>query len=190
MKRVVITGLGLLSSIGNNKEDTWNNLINCESGIKKITHFNTEGLTCDIAGFISHNKSDRFYYDNSIHLDTKDIKRNDRFIQYGIAASKMAVDDSGISDVSRNTLIDFLDKNKKELSRYIILGHTDTKGTSDYNINLSLKRAQAVKEILINQGISDNSISLLGKGENELAVNTPDETKHPANRRAEVKIIN
>ena len=99
-------------------------------------------------------------------------------------------DDSGISDVSRNTLIDFLDKNKKELSRYIILGHTDTKGTSDYNINLSLKRAQAVKEILINQGISDNSISLLGKGENELAVNTPDETKHPANRRAEVKIIN
>ena len=102
MKRVVITGLGLLSSIGNNKEDTWNNLINCESGIKKITHFNTEGLTCDIAGFISHNKSDRFYYDNSIHLDTKDIKRNDRFIQYGIAAAKMAIEDAGIETINED----------------------------------------------------------------------------------------
>ena len=38
-----------------------------------------------------------FYYDRSIHLDLKDIKRNDRFIQYGIAAAKMAVEDSGLS---------------------------------------------------------------------------------------------
>ena len=44
MKRVVVTGLGLLTSIGNNKADTWNNLINCKSGIKKISHFDSEGL--------------------------------------------------------------------------------------------------------------------------------------------------
>ena len=100
MKRVVITGLGLLTSIGNNKEDTWKNLINCESGIQKISHFDTEGLTCNIAGFISHNPSDKFYYDNSLHLEVKDIKRNDRFIQYGIAAAKMAIKDAGLGEVS------------------------------------------------------------------------------------------
>ena len=39
MKRVVVTGLGLLTSIGNNKNDTWKNLLDCKSGIKKIRHF-------------------------------------------------------------------------------------------------------------------------------------------------------
>ena len=88
MRRVVITGLGLLTSIGNNKDQTWNNLIDCKSGIKKINNFETEDLTCKIAGYISHNKEDEFYYDRLIDLDPKDIKRNDRFIQYGIAAAK------------------------------------------------------------------------------------------------------
>ena len=100
MKRVVVTGLGLLTSIGNNKEDTWNNLLECKSGIKKISHFDTEGLTCKISGHISHNSNDENYYDRLIHLDTKDIKRNDRFIQYGIAAAKMAVEDAGLKDIS------------------------------------------------------------------------------------------
>ena len=102
MKRIVVTGLGLLTSIGNNYKDTWKNLINCETGIKKITHFDTTGLTCEIAGFISHNTSDKFFYDKSNHLDLKDIKRNDRFIQYGIAAAKMAVEDSGLADLDEN----------------------------------------------------------------------------------------
>jgi len=103
MKRVVVTGIGLITSIGNNKEDTWNNLINCKSGIKKINHFNTDDLTCKIAGFISHDKNDTFFYDRSIHLDPKDIKRNDRFIQYGIAAAKMAIQDSGIENLDEES---------------------------------------------------------------------------------------
>jgi len=99
-------------------------------------------------------------------------------------------DNSTLSQVSKNTLINFLDKNKKNLNRYIILGHTDTKGSNNYNLRLSFKRANAVKKILLDTGISEKDISILGKGENELAVSTPDETKHPANRRAEVKIMN
>ena len=99
MKRVVVTGLGLLTSIGNNKKDTWNNLLEQKSGIKKINHFDTDGLSCQIAGYISHNNKDEHYYDRLIHLDQKDIKRNDRFIQYGIAAAKMAVEDAGIQDI-------------------------------------------------------------------------------------------
>ena len=62
MKRVVVTGVGLLTSIGNNAEDTWKNLINLKSGIKKITHFDTDGLSCKIAGHISHDEDDPFYY--------------------------------------------------------------------------------------------------------------------------------
>ena len=102
MKRVVITGIGLLTSIGNNKEDTWENLINLKSGIKKISHFDTEGLSCKIAGHISHDENDPFYYDRSIHLELKDIKRNDRFIQYGIAAARMAVEDAGLTDLNHS----------------------------------------------------------------------------------------
>jgi OOP family OmpA-OmpF porin len=99
-------------------------------------------------------------------------------------------DNSKLSEVSKNTLFDFLDKNKKKLSRYIIFGHTDTKGHDKYNMDLSIKRAGSVKQALLDQGIASDNISILGKGENELAIDTPDNTKHPANRRAEVKILN
>ena len=99
-------------------------------------------------------------------------------------------DNSKLSEVSKNTLFDFLKKNKKKLSRYIIFGHTDTKGSSKYNMKLSIKRAESVKKALLDYGITPNGISILGIGENELAVDTTDNTKHPANRRAEVKILN
>ncbi len=100
MRRVVVTGLGLLTSIGKSTDETWSNLISCKSGIKRINHFDTEGLPCKIAGHISHNENDKGYYDRSIHLEPKDIKRNDRFIQYGIAAAKMAVEDAEIENLS------------------------------------------------------------------------------------------
>ncbi len=100
MKRVVVTGLGLLTSIGNNKEETWKNLISCKSGIKKINHFETDDLPCQIAGFISHDENTPIFYDRLSDLDLKDIKRNDRFIQYGLAASIMAIKDSGIENLN------------------------------------------------------------------------------------------
>ncbi len=99
-------------------------------------------------------------------------------------------DDYALSQVSLNTLKNFINKNKKELSKYIILGHTDTKGSNEYNLSLSINRAEAIKEILLSIGINEKNISLLGMGENNLAVKTPNNTKHPANRRAEVKIMN
>ena len=97
MKRVVVTGIGLISSIGNNLESTWNNLISGTSGIKKITNFDTTDLSCKIAGFISHDELDKFYLNRNEYLDKRDINRNDRFIQYGLIASNMAIEDSGIN---------------------------------------------------------------------------------------------
>ena len=100
MRRVVVTGIGLLSSIGEGKENTWNNLLNGKSGIKKIDQFNTDEFSCKIAGYISNDENNTNYFDISSHLDNKEIKRNDRFIQYGIVAAKMAVEDSGIQNLS------------------------------------------------------------------------------------------
>ncbi len=100
MRRVVVTGIGLLSSIGVGKEKTWNNLLNGKSGIKKIDQFNTDEYSCKIAGYISNDENNTNYFDISSHLDNKEIKRNDRFIQYGIVAAKMAVEDSGIQNLS------------------------------------------------------------------------------------------
>ena len=100
MRRVVVTGIGLLTSIGHNKLLTWDNLVKCKSGIKKIKTFDISDLPCKIAGYISHNQDDPDFYDQTMHLDTKEVKRNDRFIQYGIAAAKMAVEDSGINNLT------------------------------------------------------------------------------------------
>ena len=77
MRRVVITGIGLLTSIGHNKTLTWDNLIKCRSGIRKIKNFDVSDLPCKIAGYISHSLDDVNFYDQSIHIDSKEIKRND-----------------------------------------------------------------------------------------------------------------
>ena len=100
MKRVVVTGLGLITSLGNNYKESWKNLLNCHSGIKLIKHFDTDDLPCKIAGHLNNDPDSKFNYDPLIHLENKDIKRNDRFIQLGIAASKMAILDSGIDNLS------------------------------------------------------------------------------------------
>ena len=99
MKRVVVTGIGLLTSLGINSEIIWSNLINCKSGIKKIKNFDVSDLPCKIAGYISHDQDDENFYDRSLHLEKKEINRNDRFIQYGLVAATMAVKDSGIEDL-------------------------------------------------------------------------------------------
>ena len=100
MKKVVITGIGLLTTIGDNQTTAWNNLINGKSGVKKITQFDVSDLPCKIAGYISNNPSDDDYFNKSSQIDSKDIKRNDRFIQYGLVAAKMAIEDAGIGDLS------------------------------------------------------------------------------------------
>ncbi len=100
MRRVVVTGVGLLTSIGNNKETSWDNLINGKSGIKKINHFNVDNLPSKIAGFINNNPEDEDYFNKSSLLDLRDIKRNDRFIQYGLVAASMAIDDAGLNDLN------------------------------------------------------------------------------------------
>tara|TARA_B100000900_G_scaffold413284_1_gene436959 strand:+ start:1028 stop:2278 length:1251 start_codon:yes stop_codon:yes gene_type:complete len=100
MRRVVVTGMGLLTSIGNNKKTSWNNLINLNSGIKKINHFDVSNLPAKIAGYINNNPNEDNYFNEFSYLDTRDVNRNDRFIQYGLVAAKMAIEDAGIESIS------------------------------------------------------------------------------------------
>ncbi len=100
MRRVVVTGMGLLSSIGNDKDETWKNLIKSQSGIKKIKDFDVSDLPAKIAAYINNNPEDKNYFNKSSILETRDIKRNDRFIQYGLVAAKMAIDDAGLNNLS------------------------------------------------------------------------------------------
>ena len=99
-------------------------------------------------------------------------------------------DQFNLSEVSKDKIKKFLNNYGSVINEYLVVGHTDTKGTNKYNLSLSIKRAEVVKEILINYGINQSSIKILGKGEESLAVNTPDDTKQPANRRVEIKKTN
>ena len=99
-------------------------------------------------------------------------------------------DEFNLSEVSKNKIKLFLDNYGSIINEYLVVGHTDTKGTKNYNLSLSIKRAKIVEQILINYGIKQNNIKILGKGEESLAVETPDDTKQPANRRVEIKKTN
>ena len=100
MRRVVVSGMGLLTSIGNDKDTSWNNLINSHSGIKKIDQFDVSDLPAKIAGYINNNPEDDDYFNKLSVLESRDLKRNDRFIQYGLVAAKMAIEDAGLDNIS------------------------------------------------------------------------------------------
>ena len=99
MRRVVVTGMGLLTSLGNNKETSWSNLIEKKSGIKKINHFDVSGLPSKIAGYLSSDPDDEHYFNKDSILLPRDLNRNDRFIQYGLVAAKMAIVDAGLQNL-------------------------------------------------------------------------------------------
>ena len=100
MRRVVVTGLGLLTSIGNDRKTSWHNLLNSKSGIKKIDHFDVSNVPAKIAGYVDNDPNSENYFNKSSFLDLKDIKRNDRFIQYGLIAANMAIEDANLNNLS------------------------------------------------------------------------------------------
>jgi 3-oxoacyl-[acyl-carrier-protein] synthase II len=89
-RRVVITGLGVVTPVGNNLVDFWKNLTEGKSGIRKISTFDTSGYDCQIAGEV------RDFDAKSCFSNFKDARRSDRFAQLAMAAAKMSMKDSGI----------------------------------------------------------------------------------------------
>ena len=95
-------------------------------------------------------------------------------------------DNSTLSEVSLEEIKMFLRKYEKQINNYIVVGHSDRKGKKEYNLKLSLKRAEEVKKILVSEGINEKKIKVLGKGELFPAVLTKNGVAHPANRRVEI----
>jgi 3-oxoacyl-[acyl-carrier-protein] synthase II len=89
-KRVVITGLGAITPIGNTLAEYWDGLVSGRNGIGAITHFDAAKHDCRIAGEIKN-------FDPLSYLDKKEAKRMDRFAQLAVCASKQAIADSGLT---------------------------------------------------------------------------------------------
>ncbi len=87
MKRVVITGLGMINSVGMDKESSFNAIVEGKCGIKRITLFDTSKHSVKIAGEITD-------FDPSTVMNPKEVKKADRFIQLGIKAAKEAMEDA------------------------------------------------------------------------------------------------
>ena len=88
-RRVVITGLGILSPLGNDLASTWDGIKAGRSGIGPITHFDASTFPTRIAGEVKD-------FDPAAFIGPKDIKKMDPFVHYGVAAGLMAIQDAGL----------------------------------------------------------------------------------------------
>ncbi|WP_082234657.1 beta-ketoacyl-ACP synthase II [Halobacillus massiliensis] len=89
-KRVVITGLGAVSPVGNTVDEMWNSIKNGKSGVGPITKVNKEDYPVHVAAELKD-------FDPSSFIDRKDVRRMDPFVQYAMVASRMAVDDANLT---------------------------------------------------------------------------------------------
>ncbi|HEX7502371.1 MAG TPA: beta-ketoacyl-ACP synthase II [Acidobacteriota bacterium] len=89
LRRVVVTGMGLITPTGKNKEENWDNIRNGRSGIGPITRFDAQHHASRIAGEIKN-------YDSNQYFDRKEVRKFDPFIQFALIASDEAVKDSGL----------------------------------------------------------------------------------------------
>ncbi len=94
-RRVVITGMGLITPLGTGNQKSWNSLLEGRSAIGKITHFDPEGLPCQIAAEVTDFEIDNF-------IEMKEQKKMDRFIHLGLGAAILAMDDSDLKVTERN----------------------------------------------------------------------------------------
>lgn len=94
-RRVVVTGLGILSPLGNDLASSWDGIVNGRSGIGPITQFDIAGYSTRIAGEIRG-------FDPAQWVPAKDIKKMDTFIHYGVAATLMALRDAGLEVTDAN----------------------------------------------------------------------------------------
>ncbi len=88
-RKVVITGMGVLTPIGLNKTEFWDSVLEGKNGITQITRFDTTGFPVITAGELKG-------FDPTKHIDAKDLRKMDKFVQYGFVASKEAIEDAGI----------------------------------------------------------------------------------------------
>lgn len=159
MKRVVITGVGAVTPIGTGRDEFWNALKNGENGIDLITKFDAEEFSCKVAAEVKD-------FDITKYVDKKEAKRMDLFVQYAVAAAKMAFEDAKI------------DMEKEDATRVGVyigsgVGGLDTL-TSQYEklINRGPSKVSPfmIPMMIINMATGEVAIKLGAKGVNLTAV--------------------
>ena len=88
-RRVVVTGLGMISPLGNDLATSWKAALEGKSGVVRVTQFDASNLGSQIAGEVKD-------FDASKYLGVKEVRRFDRFVHFGVAAGLMALEDSGL----------------------------------------------------------------------------------------------
>ena len=89
VERVVVTGIGAVTPLGNNTADTWQNMKSGRNGIAPITHFNTDNFKAKLGAEVKG-------FDPKEYLEVNEVLRTDRFAQFAVAASQQAVEESGV----------------------------------------------------------------------------------------------
>jgi 3-oxoacyl-[acyl-carrier-protein] synthase II len=88
-RRVVVTGLGVVTPLGTGVQKTWEALLKGVSGIRQIKCFDASDYPCQIAGEVQD-------FEPSDYVDKKEVKRMDRFAQFALASAAMAIEDAGL----------------------------------------------------------------------------------------------
>ena len=134
LKRVVVTGLGALTPVGNNVAETWENLVKGISGAGPITHF-------DASKFKTHFACEVKNFNGTDYIDRKELRKMDLYTQYAIAAAKEAVEDSGMDlekeDLNRIGVIYGVDLGGRRIINKKIANYTLNKETAGPKFNPS-----------------------------------------------------
>jgi 3-oxoacyl-[acyl-carrier-protein] synthase II len=94
-RKVVVTGLGVISSLGSTVGEYWANLIAGRNGIKRVSLFDVSDYPCQIGGEITD-------FDATRYMEPKDVRRNDRYVHFAVGASRLAVQDAGLDTSKLN----------------------------------------------------------------------------------------
>src|SRR4030042_2118562 len=151
-RRVVITGMGVVAPNGIGVKNFWDSLVHGRSAVRRITHFDASSYPCQVAAQVPD-------FEPTDYMDPKTAKRLDRFAQFALAASKMAVDDSKIdlhsidpyrigviigtgsggAGYSEGQHIAFVEKGIKRISPFAIMMTTSHFATGAISYELGLK---------------------------------------------------
>ena len=103
MRRVVVTGLGMVTPLACGVKPTWDKLLGGESGIGRITRFEVSDIACRIAGEVPEGDGEHDFHADD-WVEPKDQRKIDRFILYAIAAARQAIDDAGWTPTDEESL--------------------------------------------------------------------------------------
>ena len=136
-RRVVVTGMGLISPLGNSVKESWSNCINGCSGISDNI-VDLEDMPIKVGGRIRD-------FDPTQYIDSKDIRRLDTFVQYGVSAGIQAIEDAGLdNNIDKDSIEKYMNKANSDYVSSIYKSYDKFVNTK-YKININEKVLERLK---------------------------------------------